>query len=241
MQRQFPPLAACGQKKRSLREHSARRLVPRQDVPAPNLGHPSLEVYPSLEIQSASRIAIQPRPVSRSRSTSTQTSSPRALPLWELTLSLSVNTLWIAAAVGAMVRLLPVRVEQNYRIEQVETKLTALQKRVSQLQQEVERGLDASQAEAEIVARLHHIAPERMQIQILPEIPVPSPADDRPTSSPMLLAPELDATHVARRHFSTRGKLSNEPQNPATSSGTIQPSSAPSPRLSGSQPQSSLE
>lgn len=183
MQRQFSSPEVSGRRRTSASSRSARQC-----------GEPRRSRLPVSLTLPASR-ANQRIETAIARSPGSQTTKS---PAWELALALCINCLWIGAAASGAIKLLPVRVEQNQRLEQAETKVVALQKRVAQLQKEVERGLDASQAEAEIVARLHHISPERMQVQILPDMPVAAPPSARPTPSPSLLAPELDASRMAR-------------------------------------------
>ncbi|MEO1133181.1 MAG: hypothetical protein AAFX40_10800, partial [Cyanobacteria bacterium J06639_1] len=138
------------------------------------------------------------------------TISSTSSPAWELALALAVNCVWIAAAVSGVTKLLPVRVEQVTRLEQAEEKVATLQGRVSQLQAEVERGLDASQAEAEIAARLYHIPPERMQVQLIPELPMAAPSEDSSSPSTPLLLPEVDSNHVAQ-NASSEAIASSDP------------------------------
>jgi hypothetical protein len=100
---------------------------------------------------------------------------------WESIFVSFINLVLIAAAVGGLVRLLPVQLAQRQRLQLLETQVEALRSRVSRYQATLDRGMDSLQQEALIKERFNFIPRNQAQIRLIaPPVPIAEDAVSDP-------------------------------------------------------------
>ena len=108
---------------------------------------------------------------------------------WESIGVSCVNLVLIAAAVGGLVRLLPVQLAQRQRLHMLEVQVEALRSRVSRYQATLERGMDPLQQEALIKERFNFIPRNQVQVRLVAP-PVPIADEQQPDPAQPLVAQE---------------------------------------------------
>ncbi|NJL99760.1 MAG: hypothetical protein HC924_13620 [Synechococcaceae cyanobacterium SM2_3_2] len=100
---------------------------------------------------------------------------------WESIFVSFINLVLIAAAVGGLVRLLPVQLAQRQRLQILETQVEALRSRVSRYQATLDRGMDPLQQEALIKERFNFIPRNQAQVRLIaPPVPMADDAGSDP-------------------------------------------------------------
>lgn len=106
---------------------------------------------------------------------------------WESLLISAINCVLIAAAVGGLVRLLPVQLAQQQRLQLLEAQVETMRSRISRYQAALDRGMDPLQQDALIKERFNVIPRNQAQVRIVaPALPIAEDGAPVPPPQPLM-------------------------------------------------------
>ncbi|GAB4218472.1 MAG: hypothetical protein OHK0012_27680 [Synechococcales cyanobacterium] len=88
--------------------------------------------------------------------------------VWESTCGIVVNVVITGAALSGAVRLLPLQMTQQNRLQLLRQDVHQLHQRVSQLRTQFERSMDPLQTQALIKERENYVPPNHIHLQLVP-------------------------------------------------------------------------
>ena len=102
----------------------------------------------------------------------------------ETTAKLTVNLIFCAAAIGALIQLLPYHKSVQIKLDEIGVEVKQTEERVTRLQKDFNRSFDPQQAKIVMQEQSHRVDPARRQVVLLEKNPHESDDAERGNFSP---------------------------------------------------------